>query len=309
VTLDDSYLRYPHRSYGMDHDRYPWEMLKDRPEVTWPGGAKVAVWINVSLPYYPLDQSSDPFPPPHGMKTVYPDLRHYSLREYGHRVGVFRFFDALDAAGLRATFAVSARLAERYPYLTDRLADRGDEVSCLGWSMNHPHHGSLDREVEEELVRRSLEVLRAATRQEVRGWLSPGQSQSFSTPDILAANGVRYMCDWVNDELPYRFATDNGPIVSMPLSIELQDANILVTSLQSVAEYVDQVSDALDLLLAEAQSGGGRMLALSTHPWVLGQPHRIAAFEEVLQLVAGRDDVWVATAAEIVDAWEAQQGS
>jgi hypothetical protein len=90
----------------MDHDRYPWEMLKDRPEVTWPGGAKVAVWINVSLPYYPLDQSSDPFPPPHGMKTVYPDLRHYSLREYGHRVGVFRFFGICSCSIIHRFFGI-----------------------------------------------------------------------------------------------------------------------------------------------------------------------------------------------------------
>lgn len=308
MALDDLYLQYPHRSYGMDHDRYPWEMLQDRPEIRWPGGAKVAVWINVSLPYYPLDQSSDPFPPPHGMKTIYPDLRHYSLREYGHRVGVFRFFDALDTAGVPATFAVSARLAERYPYLVERLAGRDDEISCLGWSMNHPHHGELDPAVEEGLVHRSLDVLRTATGRDVLGWLSPGQSQSHRTPELLAANGVRYMCDWVNDELPYYFATANGPLVSMPLSIELQDANIVATSLHGVEEYVDQVSDALDFLLAEAQSDGGRLLALSTHPWLLGQPHRIAAFEAVLGLVAHRDDVWVATAADIVDAWESQQG-
>ena len=126
MALDDSYLGYPHRSYGMDHERYPWEMLQDRRPVTWPRGATLAVWINVGLPYYPIDQSSDPFPPPYGLKTVYPDLRHYSLREYGHRVGVFRILDALDNAGVRATFAVSALLAQRYPYLAERLGGRND---------------------------------------------------------------------------------------------------------------------------------------------------------------------------------------
>ncbi len=308
MTLDGSYLEYPHRTYGMDHDRYPWEMLQDRRPVTWPGGASLAVWMNVSLPYYPLDQSNDPFPPPYGMRTVYPDLRHYSLREYGHRVGVFRFFDALDAAGVKATFAVSARLAQRYPYLAERLAERDDEITCHGWSMNHPHHGDLDPKVEEELVRRSFQVLREATGRDIAGWLSPGKSQSRHTPDLLTAHGVRYMCDWVNDELPYRFFTANGPIVSMPLSTELEDAHILAGSLHSVSEYVAQVSDALDLLLTESKSEGGRMLALSMHPWMLGQPHRIGALEEILALITSREGVWTATAGEIVEAWEAQQG-
>lgn len=306
--VDRSYFDYPHRSYGMDHDRYPWEMLQDRRPVWWPGGATLAVWINVGLPYYPLDQSNDPFPPPYGMKTVYPDLRHYSLREYGHRVGVYRFFDALDAVGVRATFAVSARLAQRYPYLAGRLAARDDEIICHGWSMNHPHHSGLEPGAEEQLVATSLQVLREATGRDVAGWLSPGKSQSARTPDLLAAHGVRYMCDWVNDELPYRFSTDSGPIVSMPLSTELEDSFIITGQLHSSSEYVDQVSDAFDLLHAESTEGGGRMLALSMHPWVLGQPHRIGAFEEILSLITSRDGVWIATAGEIVEAWEAQHG-
>lgn len=307
MTLDDSYLDYPNRSYGMDHERYPWEMLQDRPPVSWPGGATLAVWINVGLPYYPLNQSDVPFAPPFGMRTVYPDLRHYSLREYGHRVGVFRFFDALDDAGVRATFAVSARLAQRYPYLAERLAARSDEVACHGWSMNHPHHSALDAAVEEDLVARSLEVLGRATGRDIVGWLSPGKSQSHRTPDLLTAHGVRYMCDWVNDDLPYWFSTENGPIVSMPLSTELEDSNIIAGSLHSVSEYVDQVADALDLLHAESTDSGGRMLALSMHPWLLGQPHRIAALEEILAMLTNREGVWIATASEIVEAWETQQ--
>ena len=28
----------------------------------------------------------------------YPDLRHYTLRDYGNRVGIYRVMEALDAA-------------------------------------------------------------------------------------------------------------------------------------------------------------------------------------------------------------------
>ena len=30
MPLDSEYLQYPHRRYGMDHDRYDWSMLSDR---------------------------------------------------------------------------------------------------------------------------------------------------------------------------------------------------------------------------------------------------------------------------------------
>jgi len=35
--MSDESLVYPRRDYGMDHDRYEWSMLQDRPPVAWPG--------------------------------------------------------------------------------------------------------------------------------------------------------------------------------------------------------------------------------------------------------------------------------
>ena len=87
MSLDPSYLKYEKRRYGMDHDRYDWSMLGNRNPVTWPGGARLAVWINVAVQFFPLNQSGKPFAPPGGMSTAYPDLRHFTLREYGNRIG------------------------------------------------------------------------------------------------------------------------------------------------------------------------------------------------------------------------------
>ena len=57
--------------------------------MAWPGGKRLALWVNVALQYFPLNQQGKPFPPVGGMTTAYPDLRHYTLREYGNRVGIF----------------------------------------------------------------------------------------------------------------------------------------------------------------------------------------------------------------------------
>ena len=44
MALDPNYLEYPHRSYGMDHERYTWSMLETRrPVVQWPNGKKLAL--------------------------------------------------------------------------------------------------------------------------------------------------------------------------------------------------------------------------------------------------------------------------
>mgnify|MGYP001813804018 CR=1 FL=1 len=116
------------------------------------------------------------------------------------------------------------------------------------------------------------------------------------------------MCDWINDDMPYRFRAGSDSLLAMPLSLELDDQFILHNNLHSEWEYADQIKDACDFLLAEAdKTGGGRLLALSIHPWLLGQPHRIAAFESVLEHIAGQQGVWSTSASAIIDAWQAQQ--
>ncbi len=308
MPLDPSYLEYPKRRYGMDHDRYDWSMLTDRPPVAWPEGAGVALWVNVSLEFFPLNQRGKPFPPPGGMTTAYPDLRHFTLRDYGNRVGVVRCLQALDDHGIVPTFAINAALVERTPRLVERIVTRGNEIIGHGWHMDRLLHGELAREDEAKLIDDSLAALRGATGQPVTGWLSPARSQSANTPDLLAAKGIGYMGEWINDELPYPFRTSAGEIVALPLSYELDDQFIIQGNLHSETEYADQVIDAFDFLLDEAaEKSSGRMLALNIHPWLLGQPHRIGQLERALRHIAERGGVWSASSADIVAHWRRSQ--
>ena len=54
MSLDPAYLEYPRRRLGYDHDLYAWSALHQRPPVAWPGGAALAVWIVVSLEWFPM---------------------------------------------------------------------------------------------------------------------------------------------------------------------------------------------------------------------------------------------------------------
>ena len=284
MALDKEHLEYPHRSYGMDHQRYDWSMLSQRSAVNWPGGAKLALWVNVSLEFFPLDQQGKPFAVPGGMTMPYPDLRHFTLRDYGNRVGIYRLLKALDQYAVSPTFAINSQLVERTPYLVEKIAARGDEILGHGWNMDSLHYGGMPFDEEAELIQPSLETLRA--------------------PELLASNGIRYFCDWVNDDMPYRFRTGSGELVAMPLSNELEDRFILMNNLHSEQSWADQVCDACDFLLGEAETAGGRILGLNIHPWMLGQPHRIGKLEQGLEYIMGRNGVWRASATNILDAWE-----
>jgi allantoinase len=300
---------YPQLHYGMDHDRYDWSMLCDRPAITWPGGKKLAVWINVSLQHFPLNPKGQPVKLPGSMTMPYPDLRHFTLRDYGNRVGIYRFFKAFERYGITPSFAINAELAQRYPYLMGAIRERGHEVLGHSWSMDTPHAGGLTLEAEQALIERSLNTLRQSTGQAVRGWLSPGKLQSPNTPDLLKACGIDFCADWVNDELPYRFHTRNGDIWNLPLSTELEDRFVVMDNQHSEGSWAEQVSDAFDLLLAEAHQQGGRLLTLSLHPWVMGQPHRMKHLEGVLERICSHADVWQASPGAILDAFVAQQAA
>ncbi len=303
MSLGSKYLKYPNLRYGMDHDRYGWSMLERREPVQWPGDRPLAVWINVSVEHFPLDPDSPGFRAPGNMTMPYPDLRHFTLRDYGNRVGVFRIIEALERFDLQASFAVNGEVARRYPYLLRRLVDSGGELLAHGWNMDCAHSSAVDEATECEWIDETLAALAGVCQSPVRGWLSPARSQSARTPELLAKAGLHWFADWVNDELPFRFATAAGEMVNLPLSLELEDRFIIGENLHSETEYADQLIDAFDCLLSEARElSCGRLLALNLHPWVIGQPHRIGELERFfIHVSSHRDQVWNANPSSIIE--------
>ena len=305
MTLSDDYLKYPKRGHGMDHDRYTWSQLHERPAVTWPNGARVALWVVTQLQWFPLNMKPA-IPVPAGMARPYPDYWDYTQRDYGNRIGVFRIFKVLDKLGIKSSVAINSALAERHPYLVEQVNSRDWELIANGLDMGHPHHGAMDQDEEAALIKGVLESLRALSGQKVRGWLSPIRSESMNTPDLLAAEGIEYLCDWANDDLPYAYKTASGTIHNMPHTMELDDQQILISLRHTEQEYVDQLKDQFDCLYAEAASQGGRVMAINLNPWVTGQAYRIKALEKALSYITGHDGVWSATGADILDAFKAQ---
>lgn len=303
MTLDPSYLAYPRRKRGMDHDLYPWSNLFDRAPLTWPNGRSVAVPIVVSLEWFPIIPNDTPFRAPGHMQTAYPDYRHYTSREYGSRVGIYRLLDAFASAGVRASVATNAAIAERYPSLVADIVAAGHEIVAHSTDMNGTIASGLPEEDERALITQSLDILEQATGTRPRGWLSIARSQSFNTPGLLAEAGLDYMLDWVNDELPYRMTTAAGPIVNLPLNHELSDRQIITVQQNSADSYAQQMRDAFDWLAAEATTTGAtRMLPLHLTPYIIALPYRIDALEGLLHWIADRPEAWVAPAGEVVGA-------
>lgn len=301
MTLDLAYLEYPDRRHGYDHALYDWSAIHERAPIFWPGEKSVALWICVSLEWFPILPVDTPFRAPGHMQTAYPDYRHYTARDYGNRVGVYRLLDAFAKVGIRASFATNSAIAERYPELVGSIVGEGHEIIAHSTDMNGTIATGLAIEDERALIARSLDTLERATGTRPQGWLSIARSQSWNTSGLLREAGVRYCCDWVNDELPYRFR--NG-LINLPLNHELSDRQMITVQQQSADSYVEAMRDAFDWLAGE---GSGRILPMHLTPYIIALPYRISALEELLRDLVARPQAWVAPGNEIVEAWEARQ--
>ena len=297
MTVDQNYLRYPRRRPGYDHDLYAWSDMHRRPPIGWPGGKALAIWPCIVAEFFPLTPTDTPFRAPGHMQTAFPDYRHYTARDYGNRVGLYRLLDAFEKRGIKVSVAINVAVAERYPALLAAILNGGHEIVAHSTDMNGTIDGSVSADAEAAIIS-DTRARWASIGQAPAGWLSIARSQSFRTADLLLQNGFTWMADWPNDDLPYRFA--NG-IINLPLNHELSDRQIINVTQASADSYCQQIDDAAAWLADER----GRVLPLQLTPYIIALPYRIGAFEALLDRLVARGDCWFATGGAIIDAAQA----
>ena len=289
-------------AYRMDHGLYRWSPIVGRERLTWPDGARVAVAFVISLGHYEADPPSGTFDPPTHRSPLrimpppdYPTVTH---REYGHRVGIFRLFELFDTHAVRATAAVDALTAQRYPQLVAECVRRNWEVIAHGMGQRRAITTEMSDADERAYIRGSLDAVASVAGAMPTGWLSPEQSESTRTPGVLAALGVDYVCDWANDDQPYLIGPTDRPLVSLPLAREISDVTLHWTRRVAMPRWAEVVCEAFDTLYREGQESG-RLFMLPLHPWCIGQPFRMRYLDQVLAHIKERDEVWATTAGEI----------
>ena len=292
------------RRAGMDHEHYDWSPLIKRGVLRWPADARVALCVIVNLEHME-------WRPPEGSYQLptlaggldprpFPDYARLSHREYGHRVGIFRVLDALEKHRIRPTVAMDVFTAESYPFLVRHCRQRGAEIIGHGISISRMITSKMSELDERQYIRDSVEKLKRATDTTPIGWLGPEYGESERTPQLLAEAGIRYVCDWTNDEQLYRMKSRQGELFALPIMLELDDVNALWYRRLAIDRYAELLTESFETLYRDGAQNG-RLLALNLHPWLIGQPFRIGYLDEALGVMMRRQGVWAATGAEIID--------
>ena len=286
-------------------ERTDYSAIVDRPALSLPGGARIVFWTIVNLEVWDIGKpmARQVLPAPTGVPLL-PDVPNWSWHEYGMRVGVWRFFDLFKHLNIKPTLSINARVCEDYV----RVAE---EAKRQGWEfMGHSYEqGPIHKEPDQAaMIARSMGILEKFTGKRPVGWLGPGLTQTYETPELLAAAGVKYIGDWVYDDEPTTIRTDKGPLVTLPYSVELNDIPMMIVQHHESDYLLKRTIDQFDRLYAEGAQRA-KICSLAIHPYISGQPHRIKYLEAIYDHVNKHDGVLHWNGEQILDWYQTQSGA
>ena len=170
-------------------DRVEYSAIVDRKPLRLPDNKTVVVWPLVTVEVWDPD---GPLPrtiltPPQGVLFV-PDVPNWSWAEYGARIGFWRMKAALDKRSMKAVFCINASVIERYPRICEAALKAGWEFMGHN-TIQKPMHAMTN---EEEAIRQTAESIKKFTGATPRGWMGPGLTETYNTPELLVKAGIEY---------------------------------------------------------------------------------------------------------------------
>lgn len=277
------------------------------PELAWPGGHRLAVSVVVNFEEGAEQQVGDGDPMSERLgeviSVVEPGVRDMGQEQifaYGMRAGIWRFLDELERRQMPATFFCCGRAVERVPDIAREITRRGHEPACHGWRWR-PHADYRSREAEAQDLDRCIAVSQTAMGERPLGFFCRG-SESVWTRGLLAERGFVYTSNAFDDDLPYLDRTVPGaPLLVLPYALDSNDMKFFhPNGFARSREMVEYVSDAVEVLLAEADAGRTRLLNIGFHLRICGRPARFKAVRDILALLDSvRDRVWIARRIDI----------
>jgi allantoinase len=280
-----------------DHGRFAYSPIGERRTYDWPGGARLALYIAINVERFAFAKGIGHLI---SVENQPPDQRGHAWRDYGNRVGIWRMLDMLDELDLPACHLINSSIFEYAPSIPKAIMARGDEFVGHGRT-NAERQGQMWEDDERRLIEEARDIIAHETGRSPRGWMGPWISESFVTPDLLQEAGYTFIMDWPCDDQPFWMATRNGRIMSVPYSIDLNDATQQIHHHHTPQAYGDMLIDRFDEMKRQSRKQP-LVCPIPLYPMLTGQPQRILHLRRALKHMRDNSDgVWFTRPGEIYD--------
>ena len=277
------------------HQRFDYVPITRRPDFSWPGGKRLAVYFGINLEHFAFGEGLGAKLAPAGTE---PDVLNYAWRDYGNRVGAWRLLALFDELDLPATVLANAAMYDHAPELLAAHRARGDEIAGHGRT-NSERQDGMDASTEWAMIAEVTRTLAEFEGVPPTGWLSPWIAESRVTPDLLAEAGYRYTLNWCMDDQPIWMRTEAGPLLSVPYPQEVNDIPAIVARTDTARDFADMIIDDFEERLAQSRDQS-IVMGVALHPYIVGQPYRLRHLRRALaHVAAARRDIWLTRAGEI----------
>lgn len=275
-----------------------WQAFRaERAAFSWPGGRKVAVVVNVAYEAWSDGKAPGIGPMGNPLPAGAFDTNARSWGNYAAYQGIDRVLRILERTKVRGSVMVSGILAERLPQNVRAIADAGHEIIGHSYAQDVVP-AMLNAEADKQNVEITTRLIHEAIGRRPKGWASPRSTPSVHTLRSLIEAGYTFHSDAMDADRPYTQTFDNGSIVAIPFSMDINDLPHSMRWGRTPSQYVEMFDDVLARSLKTED--GAVIIDVTAHPHCYARPGTAWAYEEVIRRVAQRDDIWLTVREDIV---------
>lgn len=222
-------------------------------------------------------------------------LSSESMFEYGARCGVWRLMRLFDQHNINVTVFVVGQALENNPLFCDYLKKANHEIAGHGYRWLDYRY--IDKKTEAQHITATIKTVKALTNKNMVGWYTG--RRSINTRELVVAAGLQYDSDSYADDLPYWEMVGQKKHLIIPYSLDCNDFRYAVTpGWSSGSDFLDYLIHAFDVLYQEGTQSP-KLMTIGLHPRFSGRPGRAWVIKQFLAYLTKKQQVWIATRAEI----------
>jgi peptidoglycan/xylan/chitin deacetylase (PgdA/CDA1 family) len=253
--------------------------------VFWPNDARVAVTLT-----FDFQGGEDVRPLPNGTMNH----EEYTQAEYGPNTGVWRILRILEEESVKATFLTCGGIAERYPEAVKAIVAGGHEIAGHGY--HHEVARDLTRDQENEVMKKTIAMLRQRSGDRPYGWRSC--TQSPNSIELLSEHGFLWNSNTFSHDLPFLWEMAAGRVLLELPRQPFGDGRAYQERDAGTPENALVIWKGMFDTFHDESKRAPQYCPFQFHPYVSGRPGRSRTLQAIIQHMKAAGGVWFATGSE-----------